>query len=72
MTVPPPLALRPSPASYVPKEPLSEAPGPHDSLEDGPSIFNILNVFRHQWFLNRDHLLANILLAQKDNTGNII
>jgi len=72
MTVPPPLALGPSPASSVPKEPLSEAPRPHDSLKDGPSVFDILNVFRRQWFLNRDHLLANILSAQKDDAGHIV
>jgi len=72
MTVPPPLALGPSPASSIPKEPLSEAPGPHNSLEDGPSVFDVLNVFKCWWFLNRDHLLANILSAQKDNAGNII
>ena len=41
------------------------------SLEDSPSVFDILNVFRHQWFLNRDHLLANILSMQKDNNGKI-
>src|SRR6266850_432158 len=71
MTVPSPLALRPSPTSCVPTEPLPEAPGPRESLEDGPSVFDILNVFRCWWFLNRDHLLANILSAQKDDTGNI-
>src|SRR6266850_6723933 len=41
-------------------------------LDDGPSIFDILNVFRRQWFLHRDHLLANILSAQKDDAGNIV
>jgi hypothetical protein len=40
-------------------------------LEDGPSIFDVLNMFRHWWFLNRDHLLANILSAQKDNDSKI-
>jgi len=52
-------------------EPLPEAPRPCELLEDSPSIFDVLNVFRCQWFLNRDHLLANILSAQKDDTGNI-
>src|SRR6266850_1350350 len=41
-------------------------------LDDGPSVFDVLNVFRCRWFLHRDHLLANILLAQKDNAGNIV
>src|SRR5882672_1936950 len=30
-------------------------------LDNGPSVFDILNVFRRQWFLHRDHLLTNIL-----------
>src|SRR6266850_3545218 len=41
-------------------------------LDDGPSVFDVLNMFRHWWFLHRDHLLANILLVQKDDTGNIV
>src|SRR6266850_1630887 len=41
-------------------------------LDDGPSVFDVLNVFRHQWFLHRDHLLANILSVQKDDAGNIV
>src|SRR6267142_637071 len=41
-------------------------------LDAGPSVFDILNMFRCPWFLHRDHLLANILLAQKDNAGNIV
>src|SRR6267142_5280380 len=41
-------------------------------LDDSPSVFNVLNMFRHRWFLHRDHLLANILLAQKDDAGNIV
>jgi len=30
------------------------------------SVFDILNIFRQRWFLNRDHLIANILSAQED------
>jgi hypothetical protein len=29
------------------------------------SVFDILNIFHHQWFLSVDHLRANTLLAQK-------
>jgi hypothetical protein len=29
------------------------------------SVFNILNHFRKQWFLSRDHLMKNIVEAQK-------
>src|SRR6267142_1156683 len=41
-------------------------------LDDGPSVFDVLTVFRCWWFLHRDHLLANILSAQKDDAGNIV
>jgi predicted Zn-ribbon and HTH transcriptional regulator len=33
------------------------------------SIFNILNIFCHHWFLSVDHLRANALLAQKAENG---
>jgi hypothetical protein len=35
------------------------------------SIFDILNIFHHQWFLSVDHLRANVLLAQKAKSGKI-
>ena len=54
-TPPPPPALSP-PSS-----------GPEDGVE--PSVFDILNVFRSCWFLNRDHLIANVLSAQKAEDG---
>jgi hypothetical protein len=38
---------------------------------DSPSVFDILNIFRRWWFLNRDHLITNILSAQKDECGKI-
>src|SRR6267142_2585593 len=41
-------------------------------LDNGPSVFDVLNVFRHRWFLHQDHLLANILSAQKDDASNIV
>src|SRR6266850_5722307 len=80
---PSPPAPGPPPSPSIPKEPLPvvplkhrkdevQAPRPHETEEDGPSVFDILNMFRHRWFLNRDHLLANILSAQKDDAGNII
>ena len=34
-----------------------------------PSVFDVLNVFRSRWFLNRDHLIANVLSAQKAEDG---
>jgi hypothetical protein len=33
-------------------------------------VFDILNTFCARWFLNRDHLTANILSAQKDDSGH--
>ena len=33
-------------------------------------MFNVLNIFRTQWFLHRDHLIANVLSAQKDDKGH--
>src|SRR6266850_2169027 len=67
---PPAKRLKPAPPS-----PPAPGPPPPPSVcemeEDGPSIFDILNVFRCRWFLNRDHLLANILSAQKDDAGKV-
>ena len=57
--LPPPLA-----AGTVPSVPSA-------ALGDGPSVFQVLNIFRCCWFLNRDHLIANILSAQKDESDRI-
>jgi len=35
------------------------------------SVFDICNIFHHHWFLLRAHLLTNVILAQKDEDGNI-
>jgi hypothetical protein len=35
------------------------------------SVFNILNIFCHHWFLSVDHLRANALSAQKAESGKI-
>jgi hypothetical protein len=56
--------LPPTAAGVVPTVPLK-------SMNDGPSIFQVLNIFRCHWFLNRDHLIANILAAQKDESSRI-
>ena len=52
-----------------PPPPASSPPtsGPEDSEE--PSVFDVLNVFHSCWFLNRDHLIANVLSAQKAEDG---
>ena len=36
------------------------------------SVFDVLNLFRAWWFLNRDHLLSLVVFAQKANDGNNI
>src|SRR5579863_2327757 len=36
-----------------------------------PSVFDVLNVFRRRWFLHRDHLIANLLSATKDEGGKL-
>src|SRR5579863_4196060 len=35
------------------------------------SVFDVLNVFRCRWFLHRDHLIANVLSATKDDAGQL-
>ncbi|KAH9959892.1 hypothetical protein BGW80DRAFT_1464549 [Lactifluus volemus] len=35
------------------------------SVADKLSVFDIHNTFRCRWFLSRDHLVANVILAQK-------
>jgi hypothetical protein len=39
-------------------------------VPDGPSVFAALNIFRSHWFLHWDHLIANILSAQKVNCSH--
>jgi hypothetical protein len=67
----------PPPSRKVVKTPLPPtaamiAPSvPLESLGDDPSVFQVPNIFRYHWFLNRDHLIANILAAQKDKSSRI-
>ena len=60
-TPPSPPAPPPPPASSPPTS------GPGDGME--PSVFDVLNIFRSRWFLNRDHLIVNVLSAQKAEDG---
>jgi hypothetical protein len=39
--------------------------------EDISSVFDVINIFHHQWFLHQDHLIANALSAQKDSSGKL-
>jgi len=36
------------------------------------SVFDVLNLFRARWFLNRDHILSLVVFAQKADDGNNI
>jgi len=35
-------------------------------------VFNVLNLFRARWFINRDHILSLVVFAQKANDDNNI
>ena len=39
---------------------------------DHPSVFDVLNLFRARWFLNREHLMSLILAAVKGGDNNDI
>jgi hypothetical protein len=61
-----------SPSSSPPKAPWAPPVSlPVDKVPDGSeySVFNIQNMFRHCWFINRDHLIANVLSATQDDEG---
>ena len=60
----PPAPVPPSDPSPPGSQPVV---GPDGALK--PSVFNVLNIFRSQWFLNQDHLIANVLSAQKSDEG---
>jgi hypothetical protein len=55
------------PSPPAPSQPPKPPPVPQASDgQDGAaelSLFDILNIFCAQWFLNRDHLIANVLSA---------
>jgi hypothetical protein len=40
-------------------------------VADELSVFDIHNIFHHRWFLSWDHLVANIISAQKAKDGKI-
>jgi hypothetical protein len=49
----------------------SKVPGPKKTSPKATelSVFDILNIFHHCWFLLRPHLLANVISAQKAEDG---
>jgi hypothetical protein len=64
-----PLLSLPPKAPWAPPVPL-----PVDNVPDGSeySVFDIQNIFCYCWFINCNHLIANILSATKDNDGQFI
>jgi hypothetical protein len=79
VTLPLPLPRPLSGLRWLPLPPLLPAnPPPVPQASDGqedtaePSLFDILNIFHARWFLNRDHLIANVLSAQKSKTGQFV
>jgi len=52
---------------------------PSVAQEDTPAsvatdflVFDMLNLFRARWFLNRNHILSLVVFAQKADDGNDI
>ena len=48
----------------------SIAQTPLSAAVDVYSVFDVLNIFRAQWFVNRPHILSLALFAQKAREGN--
>jgi hypothetical protein len=72
MPLSPPVAPLPKRAKPgTPSLPVTGDPilKPPKAKDDGPPDPAIMAIFCKCWFLNRDHLIANILLAQKSDTG---
>src|SRR6267142_815251 len=63
----PPAPPRPSTPAVIPPIPVHTKPVVSDDRE--LSLFDILNIFWTRWFLNQDHLIANVLFAQKSAEG---
>jgi hypothetical protein len=61
-----PMAITPPSTSKGGLRPKRATPGDAE-----PLIFDILNIFCCHWFLSKDHLLTNVILAQKAEDGNI-
>src|SRR5579863_10294748 len=62
------------PSAPAAKRQKSGTPGPSPKVSPGPaepSVFDVLNIFRRRWYIHRDHLIANILSAIKDDAGQL-
>ena len=69
---PPPLTRVGTPTGEPPKPPkVPSTPSKALSKVVELSVFDVLNIFRHRWFLSRTALLAQVISAQKAEDGNI-
>ena len=66
---PPQVEARPLPAPADPPEVAMALIAVAPSIDDTLSVFDILNIFRHRWFLSRQHLVDSVLSAQKNADG---
>jgi hypothetical protein len=72
MPLSPPVAPLPKwvkPGSPSPPVTGNPVPKPPKAKDNGPPDPAIMAIFHKHWFLNRDHLIANVLSAQKSNAG---
>jgi hypothetical protein len=54
----------------APPAPPQATPASNPRLQDSDNlVFDVLNIFRSRWFINREHLIANTLSATRDSDG---
>ena len=68
-----PAASAPAPAGCTVPEVGNARKGsaPTDDGADELSVFDIQNIFRARWFLNKDQLIPTVASAQKDEKGHL-
>jgi hypothetical protein len=70
------ILMLPAPSTPPPAPVAGKSKGGSSSQHNLPgdvdlSVFDILNIFRHRWFLSRANLVTNVISAQKAEDGNI-
>jgi hypothetical protein len=62
--------LAPAPVSTPnPPPPVADLVDPILTSDNTYSVFDVLNIFRAQWFLSQNSIIKNIMSAQKDSNG---
>ena len=59
------------PMAVTPPQMGRDKPKKPSHVKSELSEFDILNIFHRRWFLSKDHLLTNVISAQKAEDGNI-